>query len=248
MNGAGAGTLSLGVIQIAGAINAGTAMTTGTITIGGTGAHTGTIGIAPGTGAQTINIANSTGGKTVAIATGAGANAVTLGSTNTTSTTTINAGSGNIVMVGNVTKTTNPAFLAYLAVTATNKTGNGTAYTIGTDALTEVFDRGSNFNTNGTFTAPITGLYDLRAQVTITGATIATTYVLSIVTTTRTYTNTFIKAAGSQDESINISAICDMTATNTATVTITVTGEAGDTDDIKGGAALETYLCGCLVA
>jgi hypothetical protein len=151
-------------------------------------------------------------------------------------------------VAGQITYPLQPSFLAYLAGTATNKTGNGTSYTIGTDALTEVFDRNADFNTNGTFTAPVTGLYNLHAQVTITGATIATTFVIRIVTTARTYTKTFIKAAGSQDESIDITALADMSATDTATVTITVTGEGADTDDIKGGAALETYFCGNLVA
>lgn len=153
----------------------------------------------------------------------------------------------NMTSAGVRTMPLQPAFLAYLASTATNKTGNGTAYTLGTDALTEVFDRGTNFNTNGTFTAPVTGIYDLRAQVTVTGTTIATTFVISIVTTDRTYTNTFIKAAGSQDESVSISALCDMTATNTATVTITVSGEAADTADILGAATVQTFFCGSLV-
>lgn len=141
-----------------------------------------------------------------------------------------------------------PSFLAYLATTATNKTGNGASYTLGTDALTEVFDRGNNFNTNGTFTAPATGLYDLKAQITITGTTIATTFVISIVTTARTYTSTFNRAAAATDQTVFIACLADMSATNTATVTIVATGEAGDTDDIKGGATLETYFCGTLVA
>jgi hypothetical protein len=141
-----------------------------------------------------------------------------------------------------------PSFLAYLATTATDKTGNAGSYTLGTDALTEVFDRGNNFNTNGTFTAPVTGLYDLKAQITITGTTIATSFVISIVTTARTYTSTFTRAAASTDQTVFIACLADMTATNTATVTIVASGEAGNTDDIKGGATLETYFCGTLVA
>jgi len=39
-----------------------------------------------------------------------------------------------------------------------------------------------------------------------------------------------------------------MSATDTAHVTITVSGEAGDTDDILGAASAQTYFCGCLVA
>ncbi len=231
------GSLSLAHAMTTGNIAIGDAQTTGTLTIGSTAAGSGAVRIVDGTGAQIINFA-----------TGAGAKTLTIGSTNTTSTTTINAGSGNIVMVGAVTKTTNPAFLAYLAATANNKTGDGTSYTLGTDALTEVFDRGTNFNTNGTFTAPVTGIYDLRAQVAVSGCTIATTFAISIVTTLRTYTNTFVRTASADNHMCEISALCDMTATNTATVTIVVTGEAAATDEITGGATLVSYFCGCLVA
>jgi hypothetical protein len=153
---------------------------------------------------------------------------------------------------GVITYPLQPAFLGYLASTASDKTGNGTTYTLGTDALTELYDRGSNFTTAGVFTAPVTALYDLMAQVTITGATIATTFVLAIVvagTSARSYSKTFIKAAGNQDESIFHSVIVPMTATDTATVTITVSGEGGDTDDILGAATLtQTFFCGALVA
>jgi len=231
-------------------ISSGAAGANSTVSIlsGNATAGTQTLNLATGTGGKTVHIADGAGTNVVTIANGASVNTVTIGSINSTSTTTINAGSGNIVMVGNVTKTTNPSFLAYLAATVNDKTGNGTAYTLGTDALTEVFDRGSNFNVNGTFTAPVTGIYDLRSQVTVTGATIATTFVISIVTTARTYTHTFIKAAGAQNESVLITALCDMSATDTAHVTITVSGEAGDTDDILGAASAQTYFCGCLVA
>ncbi len=104
-------------------------MTSGTISIGGSGAHVGLFTIAGGTGAQTINVANSTGGKTVNIATGAGANTVALGSTNSTSTTTINSGSGNVNITG-----------GHLAIASVAKTllVNGGAVTdfIGTGVLT----------------------------------------------------------------------------------------------------------------
>lgn len=241
-----------------------TAAVTDTIDIGPDGATTNansvkTVNINTGdvtTGQVLTNIASGTvtsGTHTTNIATGArAAGTMALNLMTGTGTKTLNIGNADglttVNIAGTVLKSTNPAFLAYLAVTAANKTGNGTSYTLGTDALTEVFDRGSNFNVNGTFTAPVTGIYDLRAQVTITGATIATTFVISIVTTTRTYTHTFIKAAGAEDESVFISSLCDMTATNTATVTITVSGEAADTDDILGAASAQTYFCGCLVA
>lgn len=189
-------------------------------------------------GALEINIASSQAAATAIniIASDAGAGGITMA-----------AGAGNVNITGAVIKVTNPAFLGYLAATVNNKTGTGTAYTLGTDALTQVFDRDGGFNTNGTFTAAVTGIYDLRACVNVSNCTIATTFTVSIVTTARTYTSTFIKAAGAQSESVSISALCDMTATDTAHVTIAVTGEGGDTNSITGGAGLVTYFCGSLI-
>ncbi len=152
-------------------------------------------------------------------------------------------------MVGTVSKTTNPCFFLRLNATETNKTGDGTTYTLGTGAtLTIDFDKGSNCTTSGVFTAPITGIYDLRSQITITGATIATSFIISIIATAKTYTYTFTKAAGSQDESVAISALVSMTAADTAHVVITVSGEAGASDDVVGSTAAQTYFCGSLIA
>lgn len=243
-----ANVINTGTAQVKIANAAAGAATTVSIMSGNATAGTQTLNLAAGTGGKVVHIADGAGINTITIANGASANTVTLGSTNTTSTTTINAGSGNIIMVGNVTKTTNPAFLGYLAATVTNKTGTGTAYTLGTDALTKVYDRGTNFTTAGVFTAPITGIYDLRSQITVSATTIATTFVITLVTTARNYIHTFTKTAGSQTESIFISALCDMSATDTVHVTIAVSGEAGDTDSITGAASLQTYFCGQLVA
>ena len=67
---------------------------------------------------------------------------------------------------GEVTLPLQPAFHAYLASQDANVTGDGTRYTLGTNvALTERFDQNADFNTNGTFTAPITGRYSFKAQV-----------------------------------------------------------------------------------
>lgn len=141
-----------------------------------------------------------------------------------------------------------PAFFAYLATQQNDKTGNGAVYTLGTDALTEVFDQNGDFNVNGTFTAPVTGVYDLRAQVTVVNDSAVTTYVIAIVTTLGTYQKTFIKASGTETESIDISVLAPMTATNTATVTITVSGSGADDSNIVGSATRQTYFCGKLEA
>lgn len=240
------------VINIASGTSASAASTVNLLN-GTTPAATTTFNVMNGAasaGTPAINMLSTgaTRAGTVSIGNGAAAHVCIFGSTSGAAATTINSGTGNLTLVGNVLKSTAPAFLSYLAGTVTNKTGAGTAYTIGTDALTEVFDRGSNASTAGVFTAPVTGLYWLKGQVTCTGATIATTFVISIVATSRTAIYTFIKAAGAQDETVAIDSLFDMTATDTAHVNIAVTGEGGDTVDIVGAASLQTYFTGYLVA
>lgn len=140
-------------------------------------------------------------------------------------------------------------FLAYLASTDSNVTGAGATYILGNvTALTEVFDLHGDFNTNGTFTAPVTGRYDLRSFIYITGTTIATSFVIQLVTSNRTYQSTFSRAALASDQTSMISTIADMDSADTATVKIIVSGEASDTDDVSGSSQLVTYFCGALCA
>ena len=65
-----------------------------------------------------------------------------------------------------------PAFAAYLGTADTNVTGDGTDYMFGSgNALTEVFDRGGDFVTTGTFTAPVDGIYELSFALRLTNVT-----------------------------------------------------------------------------
>jgi len=86
IGGTGANIIGIGDSQIAGSVNIGGALTTGTIRIGGTGAQTGSIQLGIGTGSQAINL--GTGGT--------GAKTVILGSTASSGTTTIQAGTGGV--------------------------------------------------------------------------------------------------------------------------------------------------------
>ena len=71
---------------------------------------------------------------------------------------------------GEVTFPVTPAFLAFLPSGDNNVTGDGTQYTIGTNvAFTEVYDQNADFNTNGTFTAPVTGRYYFTSTILLTG-------------------------------------------------------------------------------
>lgn len=105
----------------------GPSTTNGTMNFGGTGANTGTITIAGGTGAQITNIANNTGGKTVNIATGADVNTVTIGSATGASATTIQSGTGDLILTS-----TDAATIDAVGVLELNS--SGAAIGIGNDA------------------------------------------------------------------------------------------------------------------
>jgi len=136
---------------------------------------------------------------------------------------------------GEIIKPLQPAFSAYLSSTQTNKTGNGTPYTVIFD--TELFDQNSDYNNaTGIFTAPVTGRYKFDAQVHLTGCTIADQIAVTIVTTSRTYWRNLIRAASARDLNINISLLVPMTAADTAYIQVYGLGEAGDTDDVYGSA------------
>jgi len=99
IGGTGANVIAIGNTQTAGSVAIGTAMTSGTVSIGGTGAQTGTVSLAPGTGAQTVNIATGgTGIKTVNIGTGAIDNILTLGSLTGAASLALRAGTGNMTL------------------------------------------------------------------------------------------------------------------------------------------------------
>ncbi len=154
-----------------------------------------------------------------------------------------------VTSAGEITHPLQPAFSAYQATDLANFSGNSTTYTLGsTTALTEIFDQGSDFNTNGTFTAPVTGLYQFNCGCIVAGCTVATTLQLIIQTSIRQYVYLFVRAAGAQNLNGNISVLANMTAGDTAIVTIATLGEAGNTNTLKGTAANRTFFSGFLVA
>ncbi len=75
-----------------------------------------------------------------------------------------------------------PAFLGILETTDSNVTGDATLFVIGSgNALTEIFDQGSDFTTAGVFTAPIDGIYHFFFWLTYAGLTASHTDGLIIV-------------------------------------------------------------------
>ena len=160
-------------------------------------------------------------------------------------------GTNNIMSVatsGEINFPLQPAFLGILETPVNNVTGAGAAFQLGTTtALTEIFDQNSDFNTNGTFTSPVTGRYFLQGQFFVTGNTISTVFFCTIITSNRAYVNTKTRGASAADYTSDSTTLADMDLGDTATLSITVTGEAGNTDDIFGAATSgASHFCGYL--
>lgn len=147
------------------------------------------------------------------------------------------------------------AFLGAVESADNNVTGDNTTYTIGTNvAYTTIFDQNSDFNTNGTFTAPVTGRYYLSAAVLMGGITAGmTTGVLQIVTTGNNFNVLNIGPAAAADASAQYgfhgAVFCSMTAADTAVVKIIISNgtKVADVLGADPASAGQVYFCGYLV-
>lgn len=155
-------------------------------------------------------------------------------------------GTNNVMSVatsGEINYPLQPAFLAVLQTADLNVTGDGTTYTLGSgNALTEIFDQNSDFSTT-TFTAPVTGRYNLGTRMLASGLAAATTYEMRIVTSNRGYYYGRTLAANSNNQTLELVSLCDMDSGDTATFTYTVSGVAGLTGDIYGTASPVYSAC-----
>ena len=159
----------------------------------------------------------------------------------------VNAADDPVVWTGTHTNTSQPCFLAYNSAGDSDQTGAGAAATVDFDA--EIFDQGANFASDA-FTAPVTGRYQLIAQVTLLNITAAADDVeLVIVTSNRSYSMIIINTDNLPTLlAIGRSVIADMDTDDTATVTIEVNGEASDVVDIAGDSIFRTSFSGCLIS
>lgn len=168
-----------------------------------------------------------------------------------TGTYLFNSASGTTFSIsgtGNVSAPLHTSFLATINSADNNVTGNGAVYQLGTNvAFTEIFDKGSNFNTNGTFTAPINGNYYFSAIILCGGLTVLSTSLeLRIVTTARAYVQTINPSTlfvGS-NATVSFSTIASMSAGDTAVITLMVSGLAGDTVDVVGSGSQANVVFG----
>ena len=120
---------------------------------------------------------------------------------------------------GNVTMPLQPSFMVQLSTIQTNIAINGTR-TVLFD--TERFDVGGNFSSN-TFTAPVTGKYQLNVELRLDSVDSGATYYhLYLITSNRTY-HTIMDPNFTFDlsyHSISTSVLTDMDANDTAYVAI----------------------------
>lgn len=161
----------------------------------------------------------------------------------------VTADDSTVVWTGTHTNTAQSCFLAFNSVTDSNVTGAGQLVTVDFD--TEVFDQGSDFASD-TFTAPVTGKYNLSMNIRISGITAAGDSVTArIVTTNRVYEVVYLSTDNMPSSlTMVLSVIADMDATETATVAFTASGESGDNvvDLIGNTTTLFSSFSGCLIS
>ena len=241
----------------------------------GDDAVTQAMNIGTGAAARTITIGNGTDGTSVVVDCGTGAlnlgtNAIarttTLGNLTGASVLALQYGTGDFTLAsasgtvmsaldtGEITKPLQPAFFAYLNADDDDVTGAGTAYTFGTNtALTEAYDQGSDFNTNGTFTAPITAKYFLSTTIRVADQSSAMTRgFIGIITSNFSSFGSFLDPVLVTDPTqlaytFTENGVFDMDAADIATVDITIENGAGDDVDLDGAATTRiSWFCGYL--
>lgn len=151
--------------------------------------------------------------------------------------------STGLAVTGNITAPTTPAFNVKMSTNQVNIATTGVATVL---LNTERFDQGANFNTGTyTFTAPVTGKYQLSAHLRLDNVdTAATFYQVTIATSNKdySYTVTPLFTSDASYMSAAFSVLADMDAADTAYVTVSQSGGTSQTD-IE---AIESYFSGFL--
>jgi len=143
--------------------------------------------------------------------------------------------------IGAVTKPLQPSFMVY-ASGATNLSLNAT-YTIAFG--TPIHDNNSDFASN-TFTAPVTGKYQLNLTVRLDSLDDATQYYMcKIVTSNREYQNIHGNSGYDADVNymnVNFSVVADMDASDTATAVVDIPSLGSAQVDVNGATTFSGFL------
>lgn len=159
-----------------------------------------------------------------------------------------------ITAAGEVTFPLTPTFFAYLAATESNVTGDGTNFIIGSSSgMTEVIDYNSDFS-GYTFTAPVSGAYQLTGNFNLggIGASHTVSY-FQVVASNQTATvfggDLSTQADSSGRLGVNISFLVNMDAADTAILRCQVDGSAKTVDVLHTGVLNPlTFISGSLQA
>ena len=145
---------------------------------------------------------------------------------------------------GIITKPLQPAFQVLPANTDQANLAINTTHTIVFG--TERFDNNADFASN-TFTAPVTGKYQLNVSLYFTGTDADATYIqLNLVTSNKTYYSIYDPAAFDEDPTywtLGCNVLADMDASDTALVQVIQGGGSAQLD-----IAVDTNFSGYLVA
>jgi hypothetical protein len=142
---------------------------------------------------------------------------------------------------GHVTMARQPAFSARNNATQSN-IDNNTLILFGA----ETFDIGSNFASDHTFTAPVTGKYQLNAMVRMDNLDSSGTWVaMTIQTSNRNYT--MLNSASTLDTdsgfwTFTVTALADLDANDTANVLFNKSGGSATGDATDGAAHFNGFL------
>ena len=145
---------------------------------------------------------------------------------------------------GCVTKPLQPAFNVNSATM--NNLAINTTHTVQFNS--ERFDTNADFNTsNYTFTAPVTGRYQLQFQINIEGMDEATGYYRFILKTSNEDYNTMLVDPSLYDSDgtwhlVTYCILADMDASDTSTVAITVTNDGAAQADVSNRSVFSGYL------
>ncbi len=181
------------------------------------------------------------------------------GVANTGQTITLSSGGAGYVLTsdssGNGSWSLIPAFSSILSVNDATATGGGTTYVLGSgNILSIIAQTGTGMSTNGTFTAPIQGMYHFTAVIYMSGLTAAMTsgiyyFLINGVNVILGETsNSGAQRTSGNLLAVNISAEFFLGATGTVQVACQIANGA-DVVTINGGAGgPTTVFSGFLVA